>query len=145
MKNIKVCKRTIIKTTVEFDGSVIQGNFPGGTLSTYAYGGSVQEIQATQKYHFSFIATQKYRLISGTPERGTRWGKRSSRPFLKGVRGQECLFKGTIHLFKNIEFDSMKTMNLTFKSNNHRSLNWSYPNMQKRTSFTSVRIFLIVI
>ena len=37
---------------------------PGGTLSTYAYGGvSPRNFQATQKYHCSFISTQKYQLI----------------------------------------------------------------------------------
>ena len=37
---------------------------PGGTLSTFAYGGvSPRNFQATQKYHFSITGTQKYQLI----------------------------------------------------------------------------------
>ena len=81
--------------------------------------------------------------VPGTPERGCG-GQPPPCPFLRGTRGQECPFNGTIHFFNNVQYDDMKTMILTLQSNNHRSLNWSYPNMQKRISFTSVRIFLIV-
>ena len=76
---------------------------------------------------------------------GARGDKHPSCPFLRGARGQECPSNGTIYFSNNFQFDGMKPMNLTLKSNNHHSLHWSYQNMRKRTSITSVRIFLTAI
>ena len=60
-------------------------------------------------------------------------------PFSKRGKGARVPFNGTIYVFNNVQFDIMKTMNLTLKLNNHCNLHLSYPNMQNRTSFTSVR------
>ena len=40
------------------------------------------------------------------------------------------------------KFDIMTTMNSTLNLNNHHNLHCSYLNVQMRTSFTSIRIFL---
>ena len=80
-------------------------------------------------------------MTTGTPEREAG-GKRPSILILRRARGQEGPFNGAIHFFNNVYIDIMTTMNLTYKLNNHPNLHWSCPDMQKRTSFTSVRILL---
>ena len=90
----------------------------------------------------SFVDIGALRVNRNAGEGGAR-GQRPSYPFLRGARGARLPFQWNNKFFNNAQFDSMKTMNLTIKPNNHRSLHWSYPNMRKSTSFTSVRIFLI--
>ena len=68
-------------------------------------------------------------FMAGTPERGHE-GKRPSCPFLRRTRGQECPYGEAICFFNNVQFDIMKTMNLTLKLNNQRILHWSFPDME---------------
>ena len=65
-------------------------------------------------------------LCNQERRRGGAGGKRPCCPLLRGARGARVPFNGTIYFFKNFQFDGMKTMNLTLKSNSHRSLHWSY-------------------